>query len=526
MATPVGLAVLTVLMGARSPAWANDSGLFDAIRAGDVERVRTLLRSEADPDSRDPGGVPAVIRAVVYLPVEGVQLLLDRGADVDASSKSGATALIWSAADTAKTRLLLDRRANPNHRAQDGATALVAAARFGNVGAMRLLLARGADPTASGSGTLDLFRVAYSRNDRRVLQLLAQAGLTLRDPKEVPGTTLAALETPAVVKGLLRAGADPNEPVRIGTIALTPLASAAHAGTLDSLSALIDHGADPNARAARGLTPLTLAAAANRADAAPVLAGHATEVTLGQWRPQEEQLLSGATRAILFGFLSSTIYGLFALAEEGVPPSAVTDAVVLRIAAFQGEDGGWFVGPLSVRPPLDGSPITRAALAIRALSVYAPPGRRAEVHARIARARRFVERAAAVDTHGEVFKLLALIWSGAPKAAVLRQRQRVLALQRADGEGGQWPAMTSDAFATGQALYALQVSGVSPRSDHYRQGAAYLLRTQLEDGTWFVRSRAIGFQRYFETGFPHGRNQFISAAATSWAAIALAYTLP
>jgi hypothetical protein len=40
-----------------------------------------------------------------------------------------------------------------------------------------------------------------------------------------------------------------------------------------------------------------------------------------------------------------------------------------------------------------------------------------------------------------------------------------------------------------------------------------------------VRSRAIGFQRYFDTGFPHGRNQFISAAATGWAAIALAYTL-
>ena len=52
---------------------------------------------------------------------------------------------------------------------------------------------------------------------------------------------------------------------------------------------------------------------------------------------------------------------------------------------------------------------------------------------------------------------------------------------------------------------------------------AYLLRTQLEDGTWFVRSRAFGFQPYFESGFPHGRNQFISAAATSWAAMALAW---
>jgi hypothetical protein len=85
--------------------------------------------------------------------------------------------------------------------------------------------------------------------------------------------------------------------------------------------------------------------------------------------------------------------------------------------------------------------------------------------------------------------------------------------------------MAPDAFATGLALYALHTSGLPAQSAAYRAGADYLLRTQLEDGTWRVRSRAIGFQPYFETGFPHGRDQFISAAATSWAAIALAYTL-
>jgi hypothetical protein len=50
-----------------------------------------------------------------------------------------------------------------------------------------------------------------------------------------------------------------------------------------------------------------------------------------------------------------------------------------------------------------------------------------------------------------------------------------------------------------------------------------LLRTQLEDGTWYVPSRAIGFQPYTDAGFPHGPDQFISAAATSWAVIGLAY---
>ena len=105
------------------------------------------------------------------------------------------------------------------------------------------------------------------------------------------------------------------------------------------------------------------------------------------------------------------------------------------------------------------------------------------------------------------------------------QAKRILAIQRADGGWAQLPTMASDAYATGQALYALQAGGISPQSDAFRKGAAYLLRTQLEDGTWLVRSRAFGFQPYFETGFPHGRDQFISAAATSWAAIALAFTL-
>lgn len=57
----------------------------------------------------------------------------------------------------------------------------------------------------------------------------------------------------------------------------------------------------------------------------------------------------------------------------------------------------------------------------------------------------------------------------------------------------------------------------------FRAGTQHLLRTQLEDGTWHVRSRALGFQPYFESGFPHGPDQFISAAATSWAVMALSF---
>ena len=55
---------------------------------------------------------------------------------------------------------------------------------------------------------------------------------------------------------------------------------------------------------------------------------------------------------------------------------------------------------------------------------------------------------------------------------------------------------------------------------------ADLLATQRADGTWLVRSRSKPFQPYYESGFPHGQDQFISSAATGWAATALAAALP
>ena len=56
----------------------------------------------------------------------------------------------------------------------------------------------------------------------------------------------------------------------------------------------------------------------------------------------------------------------------------------------------------------------------------------------------------------------------------------------------------------------------------YKRGIRFLLNTQLEDGSWYVKSRVIPVMPYFESDFPHGVDQFISAAATNWTAMALA----
>ena len=58
-----------------------------------------------------------------------------------------------------------------------------------------------------------------------------------------------------------------------------------------------------------------------------------------------------------------------------------------------------------------------------------------------------------------------------------------------------------------------------------RRGIRYLLNTQLDDCTWHVATRAKPFQKYFESGFPHGKDQFISAYATGWSTKALLLAL-
>ena len=99
----------------------------------------------------------------------------------------------------------------------------------------------------------------------------------------------------------------------------------------------------------------------------------------------------------------------------------------------------------------------------------------------------------------------------------------MLGEQRADGGWGQLPTLDSDAFAIGQTLVALRETGaVTPTDDAYQRGVRFLLSTQLADGSWYVQSRSLAFQPYFESDFPHGHDQWVSNAGTNWAVMALA----
>jgi ankyrin repeat protein len=77
---------------------------------------------------------------------EIVPLLLAAGADVNAQSKGGATALMRAAESdyTAVARMLLDAGAQLESKTQRGRTALIIAAMSGSVDTARLLIQRGA----------------------------------------------------------------------------------------------------------------------------------------------------------------------------------------------------------------------------------------------------------------------------------------------------------------------------------------------------------------------------------------------
>jgi hypothetical protein len=93
--------------------------------------------------------------------------------------------------------------------------------------------------------------------------------------------------------------------------------------------------------------------------------------------------------------------------------------------------------------------------------------------------------------------------------------------QNADGGWTQLRGMNSDAYITGLVLVALHETGLSISAPVYRRGVDYLLRNQEPDGSWLVYTRAAPQNPYFESGFPHGKFQFISFAGTCWATMAL-----
>lgn len=240
------------------------------------------------------------------------------------------------------------------------------------------------------------------------------------------------------------------------------------------------------------------------------------------WSAKREQFLQGSGAP---GGNDTASYILFGLAANKLPANSMTDAVVHYLAGQQTLVGNWEI-TIRSRPPLEASHFNATALSLRTLQLYAPKGRSEAVKQQIAKARQWLTQTSPQTNEDRAFHLFGLHWSGADKAVKQKAVANLLAQQRSDGGWAQLATMQSDAFATGQSLVALHRAGGMPTSDPaYQRGVQFLLKTWKPDGSWYVQSRSFPFQKQFESGFPYGKDQWISAAATSWAVMALALTV-
>ena len=530
--------------GAKPGVRATDrsTALLVAARLGSAESMRLIMDRGADPKATSSDAVNLLRLAYNSEYPDVRHVLVEKGVSLKNPRELGAPLLAQNLDDLATFRQLLDAGADPKQAVPIVTLSLPTlglAASAGRLEAVRALLERGADARANGSRgwTPLMMAAAASRPNPAVVALLLEKGADV-DARDDTGRTaldwaLMQGETP-VVQELRKAGAKAlappaSSPAVVSTPRPARTAIEKAVARLQPASPGFTKGATCISCHNQSLPAIAVKLAADRGVVVDRrLARHPTEATLAAWKSSREQYLLANVPG--GGFVAGTPYSLTAFAEEGVAPNPITDAVAVTLANVQRRDGSWNlpVGQAGggLRPPLGSiGSIVLTALAVRGLSVYAPPALHADTGARLTRARAFLRDSTPFDTQDESFKLLGLVWSAAPAAEIAAQVRRLLGLQRADGGFAQTSTMKADAYATGQALYALQAGGVAPQSEAYRNGATYLLRTQLEDGTWLVRTRGFGFQPYFESGFPHGRDQFISAAATSWAVIALAYTL-
>ncbi len=500
--------------------------LRQAAILGNSNRVlHLLLDQHADPNIATATGLTPLMAAANRGNVEAMQMLLAKGAKTDAKSAGGASALIFAAGSgqPAAVELLLEKGADPNAKTKRGETALNAAATQGVEESVRLLIARGAMVnTQDERGYSPLMHAAASDTvPVGTVKLLLASGADAKFTAEYEGTaaSLAAKRGDTEIARML--GVTEHERRQGGVI----VGQVSDAKPL-SASQAVQKALPLLEKQSYNFIRIGGCNSCHAQDLASAAAGlaRARSIPAPKEIPQLEGAMTGisAERILDAGVVgvAGMAWELFDLGMNQKPKTPYTDAVVHYIRAMQTVDGHWKSGQ-SRRPPMTNGDLQTAALSVYSLKNYSPAASRAESEFTISRARTWLERQTPANTQDRAFHLMGLVWANASEDSISRATKALSASQMSEGGWTQLPTMGSDAYATGEALYALYTAGVSAHSPVYRKGISYLLRTQASDGTWHVKTRALWLQPYFESGFPYGTDQFISAAGTAWASIAL-----
>jgi ankyrin repeat protein len=545
-------------VNARSLA-GNHALILAARGYGASEAVQLLLEAGADVKATNIFGVSPFLTAVASGDQKSVRLLLDKGAEPDVRLgegleafifSGGRTPLMWGAyrGDVPLMELLIEKGAEVDGQEALG-TPLGNAAWNNNVEAARLLLARGAKVNEKDffSGFTALHWAAGSENgDSTLTQLLLDHGAevnaeggepvdaflgvpqtpimlaAMRGETEMVRTLRAAGATEKVSTPKIRDLPDRAIPVQITRDVLDPAIQRALRTLQESArlskEAFVSHSTQQNCVSCHQQY-LPMAAVGYARSSEGSLSGGEQELL--RMIQEDNRLFAEMTLQATFhpDPVNSYGYMLFGLGMKSQPPDADIDAAIHHLLVIQGKDGQWHNN--LPRPPIQTSDVGATALAIYGLKHYPFPAREREFAERIDRARQWLSKVQPGNTEERVFQLLGLVWSGVETKQLKKQTDALLSEQRADGGWAQLPQLTSDAYATGQTLYALHLCGIPVSSEAYQRGVRFLLKTQFDDGAWFVARRAFPFQPTMRSGFPHGRDGWISASGTSWAVMAL-----
>jgi ankyrin repeat protein len=485
----------------------DSSPLIQAALAGDVESMQMLIAHGADVKGAAPMALTmaitsycdkctdllvkqnldkdaytfALLNVVGYVDARINAMLVQHGADVNAVDPLGRTALHYAAisdlipADTVK--LLIDHGANVNATSAH---------------------------KHSGDSGLSVLDIARMNGKTPIVDLLLKAGAKSTAP------------APAAPKP------QPVASVREAVERSIPVLQRGDAGFTAKSGCISCHNESVSAMA-MGL------ARKNGYRVDEHTAAQQLKVNAAYIEHQRDTLHQGFFAAQAGGEAFGDTFGpsvlgyiLVGLDAEHYKADLNTDAVAMYLRSRQAPDGEWQYPAADLRQPICLDYMGQTALCMRALQLYAPKVDKASYDKAVQLAASWLAEAKPRTDEDRLWQLQGLAWAGRTAQAA-KVRSEVAALQRPDGGWAQMASLASDPYATGRALVALHTAGMPVADPVYKRGVEFLLKNQMGDGSWYVKTRALGLQPFFDSGFPHGVNQAISSASSAWATMALTF---